>query len=166
MSESGRLKGFLFPSLTPKYLIRVAVIAAAAYLIFGHVITPMRLQGRSMEPTYKDGAVNFCFRLRYLFSEPERYDVVAVRFTGKRWMLLKRVVALEGETGAFENGVLLVNGAPLDEPYLKYPCNWNLEARTVGKNNVYLVGDNRNVPMAMHDFGQTPVRRIVGAPLW
>ena len=50
-----------------------------------------------MEPTYMNGEYNFCYRLRYIFSQPERHDVVIIRLAGEKIMLLKRVVALEGE---------------------------------------------------------------------
>ena len=81
-------------------------------------------------------------------------------------MLLKRIVALEGERIAFRDGKLFVNEQIKEEPYIEYPYNWNLPPREVEKGNVYLVGDNRNVPMERHDFGQTSIRRIIGAPLW
>jgi signal peptidase I len=81
-------------------------------------------------------------------------------------MLLKRVVALEGEWVEFRDGKLLINSKELDEPYLHYPCNWNLSPRHVEVNCVYVVGDNRNMPMENHYFGQTPIRRIMGVPLW
>jgi len=81
-------------------------------------------------------------------------------------MLLKRVVALEGEWVEFRDGKLLINTKELDEPYLHYPCNWNLSPRHVEVNCVYVAGDNRNMPMEDHYFGQTPIRRIMGVPLW
>jgi len=119
-----------------------------------------------MLPTYKDGQINICFRLKYLFSGLKRSDVIVVRYAGNSVMLLKRIVALEGEKIEFRDGKLFVNGKIKEEPYIEYPYNWNLSPRRVGKGNVYLVGDNRNVPMERHDFGQTSTLRIIGAPLW
>ncbi len=81
-------------------------------------------------------------------------------------MLLKRIVALEGERIAFKNGRLLINGQLKEEPHVQYPYHWNLSQRAVKKGNVYLVGDNRSVSIKRHDFGQTSVKRIIGAPLW
>lgn len=92
--------------------------------------------------------------------------MVAVRFAGNRVMLLKRVVALEGEQVEFRNGKLLVNGEELREPYVHYPCNWNLPPREVERECVYVVGDNRQMPIENHYFGQTSVKRIIGVPLW
>ena len=119
-----------------------------------------------MEPTYHNGDFTFCWRLCYLFSEPKRYDVVAVRFAGKKVMLLKRVVAVEGEQVDFREGKLFVNGKAIEEPYVRDPCHWNLAARKVEKDCIYVVGDNRNMPIENHHFGQTPIKRIIGVPLW
>ena len=119
-----------------------------------------------MEPTYHDGGINFCWRVPFLFLGPKRYDVVAVRFAGSRVMLLKRVVALEGEQVEFRDGKFFVDGRQARELYVRYPCNWNLPPRRVEKDCVYVIGDNRNMPIENHYFGQTLKKRIVGVPLW
>jgi len=119
-----------------------------------------------MEPTYRDGGFTFCLAPRYLFSEPSRGDVVAVRLAGRRIMYLKRIVALAGETVAFDRGRLVVDGMLMPEPYVIYWGEWNLPPRLVKNGHVYVVGDNRSIPMESHVFGQTPIERIVGTPLW
>jgi signal peptidase I len=81
-------------------------------------------------------------------------------------MLLKRVVALEGEQVEFREGVLFVDSEEVPERYVVYPCNWNLPARKVEKGCVYVVGDNRNMPIEQHVLGQVEVKRVVGKPLW
>jgi len=161
-----RIHQFFFPSLTPKFLIRALLVALFAYLFFGHICIPLRIRGYSMEPTYHNGGVNFLWKLCYTFSKPKRYDVVAVRFAGNRVMLLKRVVALEGERVEFRSGRLFVDGKEVEEPYVRYPCNWNLPPRQVEKDCIYVVGDNRGMPIEDHHFGQTSMKRILGMPLW
>jgi signal peptidase I len=79
-----------------------------------------------MDPTYRDRSFTFCWRLQYLFSPPERFDVVTVRFSGRRVMLLKRVVALPGETVEFREGVLYVDGNLIEEPYVHHRSDWGL----------------------------------------
>ena len=61
---------------------------------------------------------------------------------------------------------LPVDEKEIDEPYVRYPCDWNLSPRHVEKDCVYVVGDNRNMPIENHVFGQTSIKRIVGVPLW
>ena len=113
-----------------------------------------------------NGDFNFCFKLRYVFSKPERHDVVAIRLAGEKVILLKRVVALEGEVVEIQKGTFFVNEKKIDETYVRYPSDWNLSPRKVDKRNVYVVGDNRSVPIDVHQFGQTSTDRIIGAPLW
>jgi signal peptidase I len=142
------------------------MVAITAYLFFGHICTPLLLEGASMEPTYRNRSINFCWKWHSLFSKPKRFEVVAVRLAGSSVMLLKRVVALEGEQVEFRQGKLFVDGKEIEEPYVRYPCHWNLSPRKVEKDCLYVIGDNRNMPMEDHFFGQTSVKRIVGVPLW
>ena len=152
--------------MSSRYMVRMSLVALSAYLFFSYICIPIVIRGISMEPNYPDGGVNLVWRLAHAFSDPERFEVVGVRLAGEKVMLLKRIVALEGETVEFRGGLLFVNGKPIYEPYIKYPCDWTLAPRTVGKGNVYVIGDNRNMPMRNHVFGQTSKKRIVGVPLW
>ena len=161
-----RIRQFFFPSLTRGFLLRVSVVAFSAYLFFGHLCIPIFIQGKSMEPTYRHGDFNFCWRLRYIFSNPKRNDIIMVRFTGTRVMLLKRVVALEGEWVEFRKGRLFVDGREIHEPYVRFPGDWNLSPRQVEKDCIYVVGDNRSTPIEDHHFGQTHLQRILGGPSW
>lgn len=160
------LKQFLFPTIKRLFIIRLILVATAAFLIFTYVLIPFKISGQSMEPTYLDGTFNFCFRLRYFFSEPQQGDIVAIRMAGESVMLLKRIVGLPGDVVEFKSGRLFINNKPLQEPYLVYPSDWNLPPRRVKPGYLYVVGDNRNVPIQTHRFGQTSVKRIVGSPLW
>lgn len=160
------LKKFLFPKPTPKYLLRLGIIAVSAFIFFKWICIPARIHGRSMEPTYRDGGFNFCWRPAYLFSKPKKSDIVMVRFAGNKVMLLKRIVALENETVEFKNGKLFINAEEANEPYVKYSCDWNLPPRKVEKGSVYVIGDNRDMSIEEHLCGQTSLKRVAGKPLW
>ena len=166
MSEQGFIGKFLFPDLTKGFFIRVIVLVVSAWLFFSYVCIPIKIQGLSMEPMYRDGGFNFILAPAYRFKKHTRGDVVAVRFTGTRVLLLKRIIAFEGERVEFIEGTLYLNGEPFDEPYVKLPCDWDLDPRIVEKGNVYVIGDNRSVPVEAHVFGQTSLKRIAGVPLW
>jgi len=81
-------------------------------------------------------------------------------------MLLKRIVATEGEEIEFRSGKLIVNQKEMEEPYFRFPSDWNLPPRVVQKGCVYVVGDNRSMPIENHLFGNASLKRIVGVPLW
>ncbi|OGP72786.1 MAG: signal peptidase I [Deltaproteobacteria bacterium RBG_16_49_23] len=166
MVVNKKIRRFFFPSLTPAFLIRAGCIALIAYLVFGHLLTPFRIKGHSMEPAYRDGEFNFCWRFQYFFSKPKKGDVVVIRFAGQRVSLLKRVVALEGEEVEFRNGRLFTNSKEMNEPYIHTPYDWNLSPRQVESDSIYVVGDNRSGPIQNHFFGQTSLKRVLGSPLW
>lgn len=156
---------FFFPEFTPRFAVRLVVLIMAALLIFTQVLVPLRIEGQSMEPTYKDGSFTFCWRGRYLFTKPDHGDIVAIRFAGRRVVLLKRIIALAGETVEFRNGILLVNSRQVEEPYISPSLPWNLPPRKVEPGKVYVVGDNRSVPLERHHMGQVEVQRIMGGVL-
>lgn len=153
------------PAFTRGFLIRILLTAFFSILFFAYVCIPMRVTGQSMAPTFTDRQLVFCWAPSYWFSSPERFDSVFVTMAGKRVVLLKRVVALAGETIGFLNGELRINGLRLDEPHVAYKGIWNLSERKVKDGCVYVIGDNRSASMENHVFGQTPVKRILGRPL-
>jgi signal peptidase I len=144
--------------------IRILVLVVVSVVVFKWVLLPIRLDGPSMLPTYRSGSVNFVNRLAYWNSEPQRGDVVAVRYSGHSIMLMKRVVGLPGETIEFVKGRLWVNGRPLDEPYVKFSCDWNVrpEHYLLRDDEYYVVGDNRSMPFENHQQGAARRQRILG----
>ena len=160
------LREFIFPKLTRGLLLRLAVTAAVVYTVCKFVLMPVVIDGESMMPTYSSHGFNFCNRLAYRWTKPKRGDIVILRYGGTHWMLLKRIIAFAGETVAFEKGVCVVDGKPLDEPYVRLGCDWDLPPRKIGPGHVYVMGDNRSVPAEAHVGGEIAVARIVGRPLW
>jgi len=91
--------------------------------------------------------------------------VVAIRLAGEHVMYLKRIIALPGETIAFHEGHAIVNGKMLNEPYVKFPCNWEVPPEEVGPDEYYVVGDNRTMDYEGHTQGRATRDRIVGKVL-
>lgn len=160
------LKRFLLPALNRGYLLRVAVLAILAFLFFRYICRPAWTNGKSMLPTYQEREFLFYWQPAYWFSNPKRGDVVVIRVAGNSIFLLKRVVALAGDTVEFREGKLLINGIPSRNEWdALTPCDWNLPPRTVEEGCVYVVGDNRSMPIGQHEFGQVEQRRISGKPI-
>ncbi len=162
MTPSDALQKFFFPSFSRAFLLRILLLACATWLIFSFLLIPLRIEGQSMVPTYRDGSFTLCWRLQYLFSPPKRGDVVTVRFAGKNIMLLKRIVGLAGDTVSFRSGQLYINNNPVSEPYVIHKSKWQLAERRVKPGHVYVVGDNRGTSMQRHKFGQVKSERIIG----
>ena len=143
-------------------LVRVVILVITCFFIARFVLLPIRVQGGSMVPTYKDNGVNFVNRLAYVFSEPKRGDVVAIRLAGPSIMYLKRIVGLPGETVGFHEGHVVINGQVLDEPYLRFQSDWEDPPRRLGPDEYYCVGDNRSMPQDDHTEGKAKRERIMG----
>jgi len=142
--------------------VRAVVLAGLCVLGYKFTLLHIRVEGISMFPTYQDRSAHFVNRLAYLWHEPQRGDVVSIRLAGYHVMYLKRIIGLPGETVAFANGKVLVNGEVLDEPYEKLPCDWNLPPEKLGPNEYFVVGDNRTMPQELHVFGKARRDQIVG----
>jgi signal peptidase I len=143
-------------------LIRIAVLVVTCVVVFNFVLLPIRVTGISMLPAYPNRSFNLVNRLAYLRHEPRRGDVVSIRYAGDHVMLMKRIIGLPGETVAFVNGRVMINGRTLAEPYEKNKCDWNVPPVTCAPDEYFVVGDNRTMPSQDHVFGRVDRDRIVG----
>ncbi len=143
-------------------LIRIGVLVVVSLLIFKFLLLPIRVEGVSMLPTYKENRVNFVNRAAYLFHPPRRGDVVAIRLAGEHIMYMKRIVGLPGETIAFHEGKVFINGQPLEEDYLRLPTNWEHPPERIGADEYFVVGDNRSMDWEDHLKGRAQREKIVG----
>jgi signal peptidase I len=143
-------------------LARVVVWIVLIVVIRTYVLLPIRVEGVSMLPTYKENEINFVNCLAYIFHPPQRGDIVAIRYSGRHVMLCKRIVGLPGEIIAFHQGHVEINGEPLEELYLKRSCNWEHAPERIGPDEYYVVGDNRSMDFEQHTKGKAERTRIVG----
>ena len=143
-------------------LLRSCVLVVLCLVISRFVLLPIRVEGASMLPTYKENGINFINRLAYVWSQPRRGDVVGIRLAGVHIMFMKRIIGLPGENVAFHEGHAIIDGVVLDEPYLKRPCDWERASVTLGADEYFFVGDNRSMPQIDHTFGRGHRERIIG----
>ena len=142
------------------------MLVVVCSVVFKFVLLPVRISGGSMEPAYRSGGVNAINRLAYAFGKPQRGDVVGIRFSGVHIQLFKRIIGLPGEIVAITNGVVFINGQPLDEPYVKAREAWQVSSVKLADDEYFLIGDNRGMDQRYHEFGRTEAKRIVGKVLW
>ncbi len=119
------------------------------------------VQGASMEPNFETGEWIIVNRLPYLLGQPERGDVVILDFPDPQEDLIKRLIGLPGETVAIHDGLVYIDGEPLDEPYINAPPRYNGEW-TLGPDEYFVLGDNRNNSRDSHHFGPVTRDQIIG----
>lgn len=145
-------------------LIALALIGIAFFMRIPQV------SGPSMEPRVRSGEIVVINTLAYRFGPIRRGDVIALHHeTPTPETYLKRVVALPGERIAIDAGVVEINGAPLEEPYVSFRDKRSIAARTVPANAVFVLGDNRAESEDSRDWGPIDEHDVIGkslAGLW
>lgn len=99
----------------------------------------------------------------------ERGDLVVAEFgDAPSRTILKRVVALEGETIEIADCVVLIDGTPIEEPYLdpelvvQGTCGGNVPPTTVPDDYVFVMGDNRAGSQDSRALGPIALNDLVG----
>ncbi|MBQ3584342.1 MAG: signal peptidase I [Lachnospiraceae bacterium] len=129
-------------------LVVVAVIIAFA--INNLVIINAEVPTGSMEQTIHKGSRMIGFRLSYLFSEPERGDIIIFKYPeNEKETYVKRVIGCPGEYVEIRNGVVYINDEPLEEDYVYYiggvadPAG-DFPKTLVPEGSYFVLGDSRN----------------------
>jgi signal peptidase I len=147
---------------TPRVRFRVLVLsllgACFCYAFFTWVLWPVKVSGQSMLPNYRDGSRYLINKLAYWSEPPQRGHVVALRY-GSGDVLMKRILALPGETVGIYDGDLYVNGTVVVEDYVEgeIPRGINWEVK-LGSDQYFVIGDNRSVSV----FGAIQREQIIG----
>ena len=142
--------------------ISFIVIILAIILIRLFIVTPVRVDGPSMNDTLQDGDILLLDKYDNTY---ERFEIVVFNYNGER--LIKRVIGLPGETLSYKNNKLYINGNEIEDNYgLSYTEDFDLKNINLTKipNNEYLVmGDNRNDSLDSRYIGTISKDKILGS---
>jgi signal peptidase I len=143
-------------------ILETLVLAVVLYFGINAVSARVRVDGFSMRPTLQDGEYILVNKLAYKFSEPQRGDIIVFVFpVNPEEDLIKRIIGIPGDTVAIQDGVLTVNGAVVDEPYINAPPAYN-GTWQVPEGNLFVLGDNRNDSRDSHQWGLLPMQNVIG----
>lgn len=128
--------------------IKILVIAALIALIFTKfVIINAQVPTGSMENTINVNDRLIGFRLAYLFSEPQRGDIIIFKYPDDETQnFVKRVIGTPGDVVEITEGKVYVNGVELVEDYIKEAMIDDGTSQTyiVPEDSYFVLGDNRN----------------------
>lgn len=117
-----------------------------ALLINQLVIVNASIPTGSMENTIMTNDRIMAFRMSYLFSDPERFDIVIFRFPDDESRLyVKRIIGMPGETVIIRDGKVYIDGSetPLRDEFVKEPATGNYGPFFVPEDQYFMLGDNR-----------------------
>jgi signal peptidase I len=154
-----------------EWLIVLGLVVLVLALLRTFVVQPYSIPSGSMSPTLVEGDRVAVSPLSYELGDVSRGDIVVFDAPASETddsddSLIKRVVGLPGESIEIENDAVIINGIPLDEPYvggeIDYP---DMAAIVVPAGEVFLMGDNRADSRDSRSFGPVPVDDISGRAL-
>ncbi len=144
-------------------ILQTLILAIVIYFLIDAVIARVRVENISMQPTLQPGEFIVVNKLAYRFSDFRRGDVVVFHYNLQE-DYIKRIIGIPGDKVEISDGMVRVNGVPLDEPYIAAPPMYS-GTWEVPEDMVFVLGDNRNQSSDSHRWGFVSKDSIVGKAL-
>ena len=166
-------------------LIQTVVLAVVLFLLIRNVIQNFRIDGISMEPNFHNGQFLIVNRFAYCpglhldispldihlsktwcIRQPKRGDVIVFEYPKDLSRdFIKRVIGLPGETVEVMGGKIYIDGQLMPEPFGPNPGSSTNGPITVGPDEVFVMGDNRNNSSDSRTWGSLPLKYVIGKAL-
>ncbi|MDD3931486.1 MAG: signal peptidase I [Clostridiaceae bacterium] len=155
-----------------KYIL-IAILIGLLLVVF--VIQRNSVIGHSMVPTLFPDDQLIVEKVSRWFGGIQHGDIITIRASelpahDEGPNIIKRVIGLPGDTVEIQSDGVYLNDALLYEPYLEPGTNTrvrnlNYERVTLGENEYFVMGDNRDVSLDSRSFGPVPYKSIIGEVL-
>ena len=143
-----------------KEILSYIVIIVIVLLIKQFIITPIRVNGDSMNDTLVDKDIMILDKISYRFSSINRFDIVVVRKNND--YLIKRVIALPGEKLEYKDNKLYINGKFIEEDFLHKDTEDFILDKEIPDDYYFVVGDNRGDSLDSRIIGLIKEEEILG----
>lgn len=159
-AEKAPAKSALRETLETVLVALVIALVIRSFLVQIYVV-----EGESMFPTLHDGDRLLVNKIGYRLGKPQAGEIVVLEDPANpRRQLIKRVIAVAGETVEVQNHVVFINGKPLEEAYTNpnsapFP---DVKPTRVPDGYVYVMGDNRGGSLDSRVLGPIQVSQVEG----
>jgi signal peptidase I len=169
-------------------ILETIIFALLVFLLVQAVSRNYKVQSISMQPNLYEGQYLVVNRLVYarsgaidllhktagkieparrvldaVFHSPQRGEVlVFVPVTNTKPDLIKRVIGIEGDKVELKQGQIYINDKPVEEPYIRPAPMQSFGPVVVGKDQLFVMGDNRGNSSDSRVFGMLPIKNVIG----
>lgn len=141
-----------FKELIPYVIILIVVVLIRTYLF-----TPIIVSGPSMQPTLDGGELMILNKRDINY---ERFDIVVIHTEFEE--IIKRIIAMPGESISCENGIVYVNGRRQDESYSQ-GRTFSFDKIVLNEDEYFVMGDNREDSKDSRHLGPIKKENIKGS---
>ena len=172
---SERAGMYLEEKITPgiTYIYRATFLIAGiiiGYVLIRLIITPYRISDNSMTPGLKKGELIFILKI----GKPALGDIVLIKSPiDPEKVLLKRIIALEGDTIEIRNKILYRNDEKMRFRWktisadarifpMRFTRRDNLAVIRIKRKQYFILGDNLDHSFDSRTFGPVHEEDIIG----
>ena len=169
-------------------MLETVIFALLVFLLVQAVSRNYKVQSVSMQPNLYEGQYLVVNRLLYadspiisalrqtigktglglkvldaVFHLPQRGEVVVFTpVSNTKPDLIKRVIGVAGDKVELRQGKVYINDVPIDEPYIRPAPGQSWGPAIVGKDELFVLGDNRGNSADSRVFGMLPLKNVIG----
>ena len=142
-----------------KEFLPYVIIILVVILVKAFIVSPIRVNGVSMNPTLHNGDIMLLDEISYRFQNIKRFDIVVVHYEDE--YLIKRVIGLPGEEIRYEDDKLYINNQYIEEDFT-HKKTGGFSNITLGDNEYFVMGDNRSNSTDSRIIGPIKENQIIG----
>lgn len=136
--------------------------AAALAVVLFFLFWPVAIEGSSMENTFSSGDRVVISRAMAYAGMVKDNDIIICRLEGEDKPVIKRVIASNGDRLVISENKVTLNGIELDEPYIKTDITSGNIDITLGSDEYFVLGDNRELSYDSRRAGVITKDDIIG----
>ncbi len=140
-------------------MVPYIIIIIVVLLIKKYIVTPVRVNGPSMNDTLHNNDIMILNEIGYKISGIKRFDIVVLKYNGE--YLIKRVIGLPGDKVKYQDNQLYINGKKVAEDFNHATTSDVLEIE-VPEGEYFVLGDNRVNSTDSRKIGTIPLKNIKG----
>jgi len=144
----------------------IVVALILALIIRAFFLQVFWIPSGSMEPTLDISDRIVVNKVVYNFRQPKRFEIIVFRAVPamgqEKKDLIKRLAGLPGEKLEVKDGIININGKPVEEAHTMNQDYANFGPITIPPDSYFVMGDNRLASADSRYWGFLPGKNIIG----